>query len=144
MVERLLEGETALVTGGAAGIGRAVATAIAREGGRGVLADIAGEAGGAAAAELQRAGHEARFLDADLAAPDGPARLFDAALAALGQISILVHSASPPRRAPDTILNVADETWDRMLAVNVTAGFRLAQRVGRHMVEAGIPGKMLF
>ncbi|MEJ0068612.1 MAG: SDR family oxidoreductase [Pseudomonadota bacterium] len=94
--------------------------------------------------ELQRAGHDAGFIDADLGAPDGPARLFDAALAALGRISILVHSASPPRRAADSILDVADATWDEMVAVNVTAGFRLGQRVGRHMIEAGIRGKLLF
>ncbi|MEJ0068613.1 MAG: SDR family NAD(P)-dependent oxidoreductase [Pseudomonadota bacterium] len=45
MAERLLEGETALVTGAAAGIGRAVAIAVAQEGARVVLADIAGDAG---------------------------------------------------------------------------------------------------
>jgi 3-oxoacyl-[acyl-carrier protein] reductase len=144
MAEPLLAGECALVTGGAAGIGRAVATAIAREGARVVLADIAGEAGRTSAESLTRDGHDARFIEADLAAPDGAAQLFDAALAALGRISILVHSASPPRRAADGVLNVAEETWDRMVAVNLTAGFRLGQRVGRHMVEAGIRGKLLF
>jgi len=144
MAELLLEGECALVTGGAAGIGRAIATAIAREGARVVVADIAGEAGRACADRIGRDGHDARFIEADLAAPEGAARLFDAALAALGRISILVHSASPPRRAADSVLNVADDTWDRMVAVNLTAGFRLGQRVGRHMIDQGIRGKLLF
>ena len=144
MADRLLEGERALVTGGAAGIGRAIAGALAREGASVVLADVVGETGRQAAERLAKAGHDARFVETDLAAPDAPARLVDDALAALGWISILVHSASPPRRAADSVLAVADETWDRMVAVNVTAGFRLGQRVGRHMIAAGVRGKMLF
>ncbi len=144
MAERLLDGETALVTGAAAGIGRAIAAALAREGARVVLADIVAEAGRKTADELKRAGHDVQFIESDLAAPEAPARLFDAAQAALGRISILVHSASPPRRAVDTPLHVADDTWDHMVAVNVTAGFRLGQRVGRHMIEAGLRGKILY
>jgi 3-oxoacyl-[acyl-carrier protein] reductase len=144
MADRLLEGESALVTGGAAGIGRAIAGALAREGARVVLADVVGDAGRQAAEALARAGHDARFVETDLAAPDAPARLVDAALAALKRISILVHAASPPRRAADTVLHVGDDTWDKMVAVNLTAGFRLGQRVGRHMIEAGIRGKLLY
>jgi NAD(P)-dependent dehydrogenase (short-subunit alcohol dehydrogenase family) len=140
----LFEGECALVTGGAAGIGRAIGAALAREGASVVLADVAAEAGRAAAETLKHGGADARFIESDLAEPDGAARLFDAALAALGRISILVHSASPPRRAADTILTVADDTWDRMVAVNVTAGFRLGQRAGRHMIDMGIRGKILY
>lgn len=144
MTARLLEGETALVTGGAAGIGRAIASALAREGARVVLADVIGHAGRDVVELLSRSGHDARFIESDLSQPDAPARLVDAALAAVGHLSILVHSASPPRRAHDNALKLDDATWDRMLAVNLTAGFRLGQRVGRHMIEAGIKGKMLY
>jgi len=144
MADRLLDGECALVTGGAAGIGRAIAGALAREGARVVLADVAGDAGRQAADALSRDGCDARFVETDLAVPDAPARLVDAALGALGRISILVHSASPPRRAVDTVLKVDEATWDRMVAVNVTAGFRLGQRVGRHMIDVGIRGKLLY
>src|SRR4051812_37739792 len=98
MADGLLQGDTALVTGGAAGIGRGIAGALAREGARVVLADIAGTAGRAVAADLSAAGHDARFIEFDLARPDAADRLVEDALATLGKISILVHSASPPRR----------------------------------------------
>jgi 3-oxoacyl-[acyl-carrier protein] reductase len=59
-------------------------------------------------------------------------------------VSILVHAASPARREEHTIFGVDDNTWDAMLAVNVTAGFALARGLGRHMIERGVAGRMLF
>jgi NAD(P)-dependent dehydrogenase (short-subunit alcohol dehydrogenase family) len=144
MAERLLVGDTALVTGGAAGIGRAIGAALAREGARVVLADIAAEAGRAAAAALQEAGGDAHFIATDLAQPDEAGRLFDQTLATLGSLSIFVHAASPPRREADSVLSVDDETWDQMIAVNLTAGYRLARRAADHMIAAGTRGRMLF
>ena len=91
----LLEGDTALVTGAASGIGRGIARAIAEEGARLVFSDIAAEPGKALAREL-----DATFIAADLAEPTAARPLFDAAREALGRISVLVHSASPKRATP--------------------------------------------
>src|SRR5262245_13268404 len=134
---KLLQGDTALVTGGAAGIGKATAIALAREGARVVLSDVVADTGRAVADMLVKEGHDARFIESDLSTRDEPARLLDQALAALGKISVFVHSASPPRRAQDTMMHVEDETWDRLVAVNLTAGFKLGRDIGRHMVETG-------
>jgi len=139
----LLEGETALVTGAAGGIGLGIATAILREGAKVVLADN-NVAGGEAAARALAAEGEASFIAADLRQREAADRLVDAAVARLGRLTLLVHSASPPRREADTIMGVDDETWDAMLAVNLTAGFRLLRRAGRHMIERAIPGRMLL
>jgi NAD(P)-dependent dehydrogenase (short-subunit alcohol dehydrogenase family) len=136
---KLLEGETALVTGAASGIGRAIALALADEGARVAFADLDEERGRAAA---ERAGGV--FLPADLSRPDGAERLFESALAALGQVSLLAHSASPRRLESQTALNVADEEWDRMLAVNLTSGHRLGRAAARHMIERGLRGRMVF
>jgi 3-oxoacyl-[acyl-carrier protein] reductase len=140
----LLDGDAALVTGAASGIGRGIALALAREGARVVLSDVDAERGDAEAKLLQAAGHEARFIAADLAGNAGPAALLSAATQALGRVTILVHSASPRRLERDDVLSVSDESWDAMLAVNLRAGFVLARDAARAMMARGIAGRMLF
>jgi 3-oxoacyl-[acyl-carrier protein] reductase len=54
-----------------------------------------------------------------------------------------VHSAAPPRREADHILAVSDETWERMRAVNVDAGFHLMRELARPLVAARVPGSFL-
>jgi len=144
MAEGLLAGDTALVTGAASGIGHGIAAALAREGARLVLADVEAARGEEVAAAVRASGGDARFLAADLAAPGVPARLLASTLEALGSLSILVHSASPRRLEADTVAMVSDETWDRMLAVNLRAGFQLGRDAGKHMREQGIRGRMLY
>ena len=146
-MEQLLLGDSALVTGAGNGIGRAIAEAIAAEGARVVLADVNAEGGEAAAAALRAKGHDARFIACDLAQPGAASGLFAAAVAALGRLSILVHSASPRRMESDTALAVSAETWHRMVSVNLDAGFVLGQLAGQHMQEtatSGPRGRLLF
>ena len=97
----LLDGDTALVTGAASGIGRGIARALAQEGARLVLSDVFAESGQALAREL-----DATFIAADLTEPAAARVLFDTALEALGQLSIFVHSASPRRSEEQTVLAV--------------------------------------
>lgn len=144
MAEGLLAGDAALVTGGASGIGRGIAQALAREGARVVLADVDAERGNAAAEALRKEGRDARFIACDLSTPGGAGELFESARAALGRVSILVHCASPRRVERDTVFNVSDETWDQMLAVNLRAAFVLGREAGRHMKEQQIRGRMLL
>ena len=135
----LLEGDTALVTGAASGIGRGIAKALAAEGVRLVLSDVAAEAGGALAREL-----DAAFVPADLAEPAAARRLFDAAADVLGSVSILVHCASPRRHERETALAVTEAQWDAMVTVGLRAGFVLGQATGNHMKARRIKGRMLF
>jgi 3-oxoacyl-[acyl-carrier protein] reductase len=135
----LLEGDAALVTGAASGIGRGIAKALAAEGARLVLSDIAEEAGQILARELNAA-----FLPADLAEPSAARQLFGAAERALGSISILVHSAAPKRRESETALAVTESEWDAMVTVGLRSGFVLGQAAGAHMTARNIKGRMLF
>jgi 3-oxoacyl-[acyl-carrier protein] reductase len=135
----LLEGDAALVTGAASGIGRAIAKALAAEGVRLVVSDVAEESGAALGRELG-----ATFIGADLNDPSSPRHLFEAAVEALGTISIFVHSASPRRHENETALAVTEGQWDLMTSVGVRAGFVLGQAAGRHMRARKVEGRMLF
>ena len=123
MAQRLLEGDTALVTGAAQGIGQAIAAAVAEEGARVIASDLA---------------------DCDLSKPEEAQRLAARAIRELGRVSIFVHAACPRRNEADTALEVSETTWREMLEVNVNAGFLIAQALGRHMRERSISGRMLF
>jgi len=144
MESKLLAQETAFVTGAASGIGRGIAIALAREGARVVLSDIDAQRGEETAAALRREGCDAIFMAADLAAPDGAETLLKGSLDKFGTPSIFVHAASPRRLEADNILNVSADTWDRMLSVDVRAGFLLARGIARRMMANGVHGRMLF
>jgi NAD(P)-dependent dehydrogenase (short-subunit alcohol dehydrogenase family) len=144
MEDKLLAGDTALVTGAASGIGRGIAAALAREGARVALCDIDPRGGEEAAAALRKEGCDARFIAADLAAADGAEKLLNGGLEQIGTPSVFVHAASPRRLEADNILDVSVETWDRMLAVNLRSGFLLARGIGRRMMKGGVRGRMLF
>lgn len=140
----LLEGDNALVTGAASGIGRGIALQLANEGASVVLSDSNANDGQQTTDQLREDGHDASFIAADLSSKAGPGELFRKASERLGGVSILVHSASPPRREADNVLAVEDETWDQMLAVNLRAGFILAREAGREMIARDIKGRMLI
>jgi NAD(P)-dependent dehydrogenase (short-subunit alcohol dehydrogenase family) len=134
MSTRLLEGERALVTGCAGGIGRGIAKALKDEG-----AAVLGSGIKALPAE-----DGIDFLAADLSKPGGWRDLLRGALHALGTISLFVHAASPRRLEGDTQLSASEETWDAMTGVNLRAGFFLAREIGRHMRDHKIKGRILL
>jgi NAD(P)-dependent dehydrogenase (short-subunit alcohol dehydrogenase family) len=134
MSMKLLEGERALITGCAGGIGRGIARALKAEGATVLGSDIAGPP----------AEDGIDFLAADLSKRDGWKGLLDGALKKLGSISLFVHAASPRRLEVDTPLSVSEETWDLMTDINLRSGFFLARETGRHMRENGIKGRMIL
>jgi len=139
----LLLNDTAVVTGAGSPIGRAIAQAIAREGGTLLLTDIDTAAGQLTHEAISEQGGHAFFLAADLAEAEAAQLVFDCALAKLGKISIFVHCANPNHFGAG-LLTVTEEAWARMLSVNVLAASRLSRMIGQHMREHAVNGRMLF
>jgi len=125
-----LSGKTALVTGASGGIGGAIARALHRQGAAVLLAGTRQAALEALAAEL---GERARIHVADLADPAAPDALVKDAEAALGKLDILVNNAGLTRDG--LAVRMKDEDWQKVLDVDLTAGFRLARAALRGMMR---------
>ena len=115
-----LAGKTALVTGGARGIGAAIAEVLARDGARVIVADLVA-AGEALAAVANRIGGSALHLD--VAAPAAPQRLLDHLAAHSDGLDILIHNAGITRDR--LLVNMKPEQWDAVLAVNLESQLRI-------------------
>ncbi len=135
--------ETALVTGAGNGIGRAIAQALVGEGVRTVFADINAETVESAIKSSANPALATAWVG-DLAERSECDRLLADARTSLGLITHFVHSAAPPRREADHALAVTDDTWMRMRAVNVDAGFHLGREISRALIAAKVPGSMLY
>jgi NAD(P)-dependent dehydrogenase (short-subunit alcohol dehydrogenase family) len=129
-----LEGKVALITGGASGIGRATARLFALEGAAVVIADVNGRAGQEAADEIRQAGGSACFEPADVTQSADCRRVVDRTIREFGKIDILFNNAGIIRRA--TVLDLSEQDWDRVMAVNVKAIFLLSREVIPYMQKA--------
>jgi 3-oxoacyl-[acyl-carrier protein] reductase len=135
--------EIALVTGAGNGIGRAIAQALVGEGVRTMFADVNAETVTAAAKTSPRPELAVTWVG-DLGSRVGCDALLAETRTALGQVTHFVHSASPPRREADHALAVTEETWEKMRAVNVDAGFHLCRELARPLIAARQPGSFLL
>ena len=134
-----LSGKTALVTGSSAGLGAAIAVALAEAG-----ADVVCHGNSRPASEtcrqIQNMGRRATALQADLAQPAGVEKLFQEARS-FSTVDILVNNAGTIRRAPAEQFSLSD--WDQVLQVNLRSVFQLSQLAGKEWIENKRPGKIV-
>ena len=123
-----LQARVALITGGAGGIGLAVAERFARAGARLVLADLRLDAAQAAAADLERRGYEAIGLGGDVSRASDVDALIRGALERYGQIDILVNNAGRMGRVAP-IWELEDKDWNDLIAVDLTSVFLVSRAV---------------
>ena len=128
------QAKNVVVTGGANGIGLAIAREFLSEGARVLVAD---RDGAALEALPERLGDDERLerVEIDLAAPENPGRLGALAHERLGGVDVLVNNAGLMRQTP--ALEIGIDEWDELFAVNLRAVFFLTQAVARRMAERG-------
>jgi NAD(P)-dependent dehydrogenase (short-subunit alcohol dehydrogenase family) len=137
---RLL-GKTAIVTGAAAGNGRAIALRFAEEGADVVVADVAEPGARQTARQIEDLGRQALVTGADVSRAADVQRMVRQSVDAFGHIDILVNNAGIETHA--AFLDLAEEDWDRVLDINLKGPYLCAQAVARHMVEREIQGSIV-
>lgn len=135
-----LAGSVALVTGGASGIGRAIALALAREGAQVAVADIVKENAEAVRQEIESLGTRGLACKTDLTRRSDVEAMVKTVLGDFAKIDILVNSAGWDRLEP--FLESEEETWDRILAINFKAVLYTIRSVLPHMIARGA-GKII-
>ena len=124
-------GQVAVVTGGASGIGLAVAQRFAQAGATLVLLDRSPSVVGVAAA----LGTAHLGIELDVCRQADLSRAVETILARYGQIDILVNNAGVALLEP--AVDVTEDTWDTTMAINLRSAFFVAQLVGKHMISRG-------
>ncbi|MCR9135189.1 MAG: SDR family oxidoreductase [Alphaproteobacteria bacterium] len=130
-----LEGHTAIVTGGASGIGLATVEMLAKLGANVVVADVNTDAGNAVAQRLKEAGGQAIFVSTDVSSSYDVEALVNQAVQAFGSLEILMHFAGIGLE--QHALDTTRENWDRIIGINLTGSFLMMQAAGREMVKRG-------
>ena len=135
-----LSGEVALVTGGARGIGHAIAKVLARAGARVVIVDIAAS-GANAAATLAEAGLDVHFQRVDVTESSAVEALLDRVQAEHGRLDILVNNAGTSARIPAECY--PDDELDRMIDLNLKGVFYLMRGAAKRWIQRGTKGRIL-
>ena len=130
-----LEGRTAVITGGAGGIGRSAASLFAEAGARVAILDIQAESGREAAAEIEAAGGQAMFVETDVSDTAAVHAALDQVVDIWGRVDTLFSHAGTIIVKP--LHESTDEDYDRLMKINVRSAFVVCREVVSHMLENG-------
>jgi NAD(P)-dependent dehydrogenase (short-subunit alcohol dehydrogenase family) len=136
-----LEGKTVIVTGGAHGLGRAIALRLADDGADVMVADLLGGDAESVAEEVRALGRSAASFEVDVSDAGAVGAMVMATVEAFGRIDILVNDAGVSGES--ALLEMEESFWDRIIAVNLKGNFLCSQAVARQMVAQGEGGRIV-
>lgn len=137
-----LEGKSAVVTGAAQGIGKAIAVQMAKEGASVVIADVDVNLGEQTTQQINDEGvGKALFLETDVSVLEQMEAAVNLAISEFGKLDVMVNNAGIILR--DSALDTTPEGWSRVFAVNVNGTYHGTVAAARHMVERGEGGHIL-
>lgn len=132
-----MAGRVCIITGGAQGIGRAFSQHFAGLGDTVVIADFNAEKGAALAAEIERSGGSAQFIETELTDSASVNRMVGQTVDAFGGVRVLINNARRTVTRQSPVEDISDEEWQQTLAVNVTGAFYCVRAVVPAMRKAG-------
>jgi NAD(P)-dependent dehydrogenase (short-subunit alcohol dehydrogenase family) len=132
---RALEGKVVLITGAAQGLGKAVALAFAAQGAQLVLVDLNGVLLNETVKEMQENGTKCAAIAANIAASGAARDIVRQSVELFGRLDVLINNAAVS--SVESLLEVTENEWDKVFAVNVKALFFLLQAAARVMKETG-------
>jgi 2-deoxy-D-gluconate 3-dehydrogenase len=135
-----LDGKVALVTGASAGLGAAIAVALAEAGAQ-LICHGNTRSPDATCEEIRKMGRTAHPVTGDLSHRETPRAMMEETLSRFARLDILVNNAGTIRRAP--AVDFSEEDWTTVIEVNLSSVFRLSQLAGRHMIEQERKGKII-
>lgn len=136
-----LKGKSAIVTGGAVGIGFGIASRLAEAGAKVIIADLHEDTAKKAKADLVAQGWTAEAVQADVSKEDDVQRLVDATNDAFGSIDILVNNAGIYPNI--LVMNMEPKDFDRVISVNLRSVFLCTKAVARRMIEQKKGGRII-
>lgn len=136
-----LPNKTAIITGGASGMGKAISLRYAQEGANVVVADYNLEGAQKVAGEIEAAGGKATTVQVDVRKQDQVQRMIDAAVAAFGGIDILVNNAGVGKIIP--FFETTEADWDFMFDINCKGLLWCSQAAAKQMIAQGRGGKII-
>jgi 3-oxoacyl-[acyl-carrier protein] reductase len=136
-----LEGKIALVTGGSQGIGEAIAKALGAAGAHVVVAARTEERAAAVAQSITSSGGKAEALRLDVGDPSSVSAAFKAVVEKHGKLDILVNNAGITDDG--LILRMSKESWDKVIATDLTGVFLCAQEAAKVMLKKRVPGRIV-
>ena len=136
-----LSGQTAVVIGGTGVLGGALCDGLARAGASAVVAGRGADRGESCVSRIRAGGGKACYADVDVTSRESLLALLAAAIREFGRVDILVNCAGINSATP--YFDIADDEWDRILAVNLRGVHLACQVFGRHMIETGHGGSIV-